>query len=62
MEELAWDSVAEVREFLGTHGAAVFVNPNAPSNTLELACKQAAPALSHAFEQKFRRVQIKGAV
>ncbi|KAI0033678.1 SAC3/GANP/Nin1/mts3/eIF-3 p25 family-domain-containing protein [Vararia minispora EC-137] len=62
MQELAWDSTREVYEFLVKHGAACFANPNALDDDKELACKQAAPALQKAFEEKFRRVQIKGAV
>jgi hypothetical protein len=61
-QELAWDSTAEVRDFLFTHGVSCFANPNAPDDEKELLCKQAQPVLATAFEAKFRRVQIKGAV
>ncbi|CAL1714957.1 unnamed protein product [Somion occarium] len=60
--ELAFDSAAETRKFLADHNAAFFTNPNAPDAQLTLDCKQMTTPLTQVFEEKYRKVQIKGAV
>ncbi|KAI0334525.1 hypothetical protein GY45DRAFT_1269620 [Cubamyces sp. BRFM 1775] len=60
--ELAFDTPAAAREFLVEHRAGFFTNPNAPDADAVLDCKPAGPQLATAYEEKYRRVQIKGAV
>ncbi|KAI0319631.1 SAC3/GANP/Nin1/mts3/eIF-3 p25 family-domain-containing protein [Amylostereum chailletii] len=61
-DELAFDAATDARDFLVKHGAAQFSNPASPDGDKVFDCKQALPALSQAFEEMFRKVQIKGAV
>ncbi|KAJ3550567.1 hypothetical protein NM688_g5045 [Phlebia brevispora] len=60
--ELAFDTLAQAREFLMEHRAATFQNPNQPDEEKVLDCKPAAAPLAQVFEEKYRKVQIKGAV
>ncbi|KAG6334605.1 hypothetical protein ID866_4481 [Astraeus odoratus] len=60
--ELAFDTLSQARDFLASHGVSVFTNPNSPDNEKTLDCKAAFPLFSQAYEDKYRRVQIKGAV
>jgi len=61
--ELAFDTPAEARTFLSTHNVAnFFKNPNSPDDDIALDCKLAHPVLTQAFEEKYRKVQIRGAV
>ncbi|KAI0658008.1 SAC3/GANP/Nin1/mts3/eIF-3 p25 family-domain-containing protein [Cubamyces menziesii] len=60
--ELAFDTPAAAREFLVEHRAGFFTNPNAPDADAVLDCKPAGPQLAAVYEEKYRRVQIKGAV
>lgn len=60
--ELTFDTVALAREFLMEHRAATFQNPNSPDDEKVLECKPAAMPLAQVFEEKYRKVQIKGAV
>lgn len=60
--ELAFDSLDMAREFLETHRAAYFSNPNSPDSEKTLECKPVVPQLAQAFEEKYRKIQIKGAV
>jgi hypothetical protein len=59
---LAFDSLDAARVFLMDHSAAFFTNPRAPDNEKILDCKPAVPQLSQAFEEKYRKVHIKGAI
>ncbi|EIW79201.1 hypothetical protein CONPUDRAFT_127098 [Coniophora puteana RWD-64-598 SS2] len=61
-QELAFDSLTEAREFLATHRSAVFTKPNDADKDKILDCKAAAPLLLAAYEEKIRKVQIKGAI
>ncbi|KAF7797191.1 hypothetical protein EIP86_008383 [Pleurotus ostreatoroseus] len=59
--ELGFDTLAQAREFLMEHRAP-FQNPNSGDEQKVLDCKPAALPLMQAFEEKYRKVQIKGAV
>jgi hypothetical protein len=61
-QELAFDSVNHVREFLMAHRAAHFVNPNSPDAEKILECKAVTTELPTVLEEKYRKVQIKGAI
>ncbi|KAH9940929.1 SAC3/GANP/Nin1/mts3/eIF-3 p25 family-domain-containing protein [Epithele typhae] len=60
--ELAFESLQNAREFLAEHRVAFFQNPNAPDGEKVLDCKPAVQPLAQVLEEKYRRVQIKGAV
>lgn len=60
--ELAFDSLAEARDFLMNHKCAFFTNPNSPDEQKVLDCKPAVPELAKVFEEKYRKIIIKGAV
>ncbi|EMD38887.1 hypothetical protein CERSUDRAFT_112615 [Gelatoporia subvermispora B] len=60
--ELAFDTLATASDFLAEHGAAFFQNPNSPDSEKTLDCKPAGAPLAQVFEEKYRKVQIKGAV
>ncbi|KAI0350684.1 hypothetical protein OH77DRAFT_1412614 [Trametes cingulata] len=60
--ELAFETPAAAREFLVEHRAGFFQNPNAPDAEAVLDCKPAGPQLAQIYEEKYRKVQIKGAV
>jgi SAC3 family protein LENG8/THP3 len=59
---LALDTLEDARNFLMRYSAAFFTNPNSPDSEKVLDCKPAAPQLAQAFEEKFRKVLIVGAV
>ena len=60
--ELAFDSPVAAREFLVTHSAGFFLNTNAPDAEKILDCKAAGPNLSQVFDEKYRKIIIKGAI
>ncbi|KAI0644191.1 SAC3/GANP/Nin1/mts3/eIF-3 p25 family-domain-containing protein [Trametes meyenii] len=60
--ELAFETPAMAREFLVEHRAGFFTNPNAPDAEAVIDCKPAGPQLTLIYEEKYRKVQIKGAV
>lgn len=60
--ELAFDNAAEAKEFLMEHRAGFFKNPNGLDEEKILDCKPANQSLAQVFEEKYRKVQIKGAV
>lgn len=62
MEELAFDSLTQARDFLDAHGGGVFANPNEPDKRRTLDCKAASPRLAQAYEEKYSRNRLKGAV
>jgi len=59
---LAFDSLDATRVFLVDHSAAFFTNAHEPDAKKVLECKSASPQLSQAFEEKYRKVLIKGAI
>lgn len=60
--KLGFESVSETLKFLQTHGSACFVNPNTPDRDKTVECKSAAPQLAQVYEEKYRKVGIKGAI
>ncbi|KAI0272684.1 SAC3/GANP/Nin1/mts3/eIF-3 p25 family-domain-containing protein [Gloeopeniophorella convolvens] len=61
-QELAFDSLAHVRDFLQANRAAHFVNPNSADADAVLDCKAVSAVLPAVLEEKYRKVQIKGAI
>lgn len=61
-DELAFESPEAAREFIIAHSAAFFTNPNNPDLEKVLDCKPAGPPLAQAFENKYRKVMIRGAI
>ncbi|OJA19234.1 hypothetical protein AZE42_08642 [Rhizopogon vesiculosus] len=60
--ELGFETTTEAREFLATHSLTFFTNPNAPDREKTVDCKSAAPQLAQIYEEKYRKVGIKGAI
>ncbi|KAH7890722.1 SAC3/GANP/Nin1/mts3/eIF-3 p25 family-domain-containing protein [Phlebopus sp. FC_14] len=60
--ELAFDTLSDARDFITSHRAACFTNPNSPDREKVLDCKAASPLLAQAYDEKYRKVAIKGAV
>jgi hypothetical protein len=44
------------------HQCAFFTNPNSPDEQKTLDCKPVIPVLARVFEEKYRKITIKGAV
>ncbi|KAI0343121.1 hypothetical protein BDW22DRAFT_1329180 [Trametopsis cervina] len=61
-KELGFDTSTQAREFLQEHRGAFFQNPNSPDTETIIDCKPAFSPLAQVFEEKYRKVQIKGAV
>ncbi|KAG6918997.1 hypothetical protein DXG01_010236 [Tephrocybe rancida] len=61
-DELAFESLNKAREFLVDHSAAFFCDPREPDNNKTLDCRLASSQLSQTFEEKYRKVLIKGAI
>jgi len=59
---LAFDSLEDTNTFLVTHSAAVFTNPSSPDIDKIVECKIANQKLAQVFEEKYRKVLIKGAI
>jgi len=59
---LAFDSLEDTRNFLLEHQITTFINPNSPDVEKILDCKAAIPEINRAFEEKYRKVTIKGAI
>ncbi|KIL00729.1 hypothetical protein PAXRUDRAFT_129093 [Paxillus rubicundulus Ve08.2h10] len=60
--ELAFDTLTVAQSFLTTHGAACFTNPNDPDRDKVLDCKAVSPLIAQAYEERYRKVAIRGAV
>ncbi|KAF9245278.1 SAC3/GANP/Nin1/mts3/eIF-3 p25 family-domain-containing protein [Melanogaster broomeanus] len=60
--ELAFDTLTDAQKFLAAHRAACFTNPNSPDREKVLDCKAASPLIAQAYEEKYRKVAIRGAV
>jgi len=60
--ELAFDTLDAAREFIVDHSAAFFTNPTSPDDRKMLDCKPAMSQFAQAFEEKYRKVLIKGAI
>ncbi|KII85821.1 hypothetical protein PLICRDRAFT_44236 [Plicaturopsis crispa FD-325 SS-3] len=60
--ELAFDSAEAAREFLANHQSGFFTNTNAPDSQKTLDCKPAHGQLVHVYEERYRKVLIKGII
>jgi len=60
--ELGFESLGHTLEFLSGHEAGIYQNPNSPDEEKVLDCKPAGAPLVQILEDKYRKVQIKGAV
>lgn len=60
--ELAFDTLEEARVFLNSHGADVFSNAMVPDSQKVLECRPAHPKLLQTYEEKYRKIIIKGAI
>ena len=60
--ELAFDSLEDTRKFLADHSADIFKDPRHPDSQKVVESKPAYPKLLQAYEEKYRKVQIKGAI
>lgn len=60
--ELAFDNLDMTKDFLKNHSALFFSNPRAPDTQKALDCKPATAQLVTVFEEKYRKVLIKGAI
>ena len=59
--ELAFETLDDARMFLVKHNAGFFTNPNDPDDK-DLDCRAAHSRLKEVFEEKYRKVGIKGAI
>jgi len=62
VKELAFENVSEALDFLSSHDCAIFANPNHSDAEKAFDCKSASAPLAKLMEEKFRKVQIKGAI
>lgn len=60
--ELAFDDMEQLIVFLTEHSSALFVDPSKPPREKLLDCKAIQPHLAKVFEEKYRKVGIKGAI
>lgn len=61
-KQLSYDSLGAARESLVAHNAAIFKNPYDFDADKLLDCKAAFPLLAATFEEKYRKVGIKGRI
>ncbi|KDR67967.1 hypothetical protein GALMADRAFT_257486 [Galerina marginata CBS 339.88] len=59
---LAFDTLDDARMFLVQHQITTFTNPNSPDVEKTLDCKASIPEINRVFEEKYRKVIIKGAI
>ena len=62
VKELAFENVSEALDFLSSHDCAIFTNPNHSDAEKAFDSKSASAPLAKLMEEKFRKVQIKGAI
>ncbi|KAJ4473692.1 SAC3/GANP/Nin1/mts3/eIF-3 p25 family-domain-containing protein [Lentinula aciculospora] len=60
--ELGFDDLDSTIKFLEEHKAAHFANPGRPNSEKTIECKSAAAFLGQVYEEKYRKVGIRGAV
>ncbi|KAG2011387.1 hypothetical protein CC2G_011513 [Coprinopsis cinerea AmutBmut pab1-1] len=60
--ELAFESLEETVKFLQSHSAACFVDPRHPDSQKIVECRPAHAKLVQVYEEKYRKVAIKGAI
>ncbi|PPQ79687.1 hypothetical protein CVT25_003261 [Psilocybe cyanescens] len=59
---LAFETLDEARTFLVDHQITSFTNPNSPDSEKVLDCKPAMADVARTFEDKYRKITIKGAI
>ena len=59
---LAFDTLEGARTFLVEHKVGLFTNPNSPDSEKVVDCKSALLELNKVYEEKYRKVAIKGAI
>jgi len=59
---LGFDDLPDAHSFLSDHSIAIFTNPNSPEAEKVLDCKIAHAKLSQSYEDKYRKVMIRGAI
>ena len=62
VKELAFENVSEALDFLSSHDCAIFANPSHSDAEKAFDCKSASAPLAKLMEEKFRKIQIKGAI
>lgn len=62
VKELAFENVSEALDFLSSHDCAIFTNPSHSDAEKAFDCKSASAPLAKLMEEKFRKIQIKGAI
>ncbi|KAF8449072.1 SAC3/GANP/Nin1/mts3/eIF-3 p25 family-domain-containing protein [Boletus edulis BED1] len=60
--ELGFNTLSDTQSYLHTHRVAVFTDPNSPDREKIIDCKVVAPLIAQAYEEKYRKVAIRGAV
>ncbi|KAK0446665.1 SAC3/GANP/Nin1/mts3/eIF-3 p25 family-domain-containing protein [Armillaria borealis] len=60
--ELAFDDIESAHKFLTEHSSSFFTNPNSPDTEKTLDCRPILPNLTQAYEEKYRKVGIRGAI
>ena len=61
-DELAFETSADVTKFIADHNAPFYQNPNAEDDSKNLNCKQAQLPLSQAYDERYRKAKLKGAI
>lgn len=61
-DELAFETSVQVAKFLTDHKAPFYQNPNAEDDEKILNCKQAQLPLSQAYDERYRKAKLKGAI
>lgn len=59
---LGFETLDDTRIFLSEHQITTFTNPNSPDADKVLDCRPAIPEINRSFEEKYRKVTIKGAI
>jgi len=60
---LAFETLEDTRTFLAEHRVgSFFTNPNSPDTEKVIDCKSMSPELNVVYEEKYRKVAIKGAI
>ena len=59
---LGFDDLSDAHNFLSDHSIALFTNPNSPDAEKILDCRNAHTKLTQVYEDKYRKVMIRGAI
>lgn len=61
-DELTFENIAQVEKFLSDHSSAFYQNPDASDEQKVFDCRSAQTPLAQAYEEKYRKAIIKGAI